>query len=153
MNGLTTSIISILSIIIALITIFTVVYKKGKQDQQVKDLCDANLPTRLTKMEAKQDVLWEVFQEQVLRMRPDLATHGSGFTLSESAKKVVEQVRFCFGKEDMVESKHVSDHVLFEIPHRIGMEKLKQLAEDNKMTLGELLAILTVDGDMPRTER
>jgi len=86
-------------------------------------------------------------------MRPDLATHGSGFILSDKAKRVVDKVRFCINDHDMLaKNQRKSDRILFDIPHRIGMEKLRELADENDMTLGELLSILSTAEEETETQ-
>jgi hypothetical protein len=59
------TLVSIVALISAAIAIYTVVYNKGKFDQSIKPLIEANIPERLTKLETKTDLFWKVVEQSV----------------------------------------------------------------------------------------
>lgn len=141
-------ILAVVGTIAGLLSLAGVVYAfgfwRGKVDKQLSDLKDAHIPKRLDKMEAKQEVLWTVFTEQVLSNRPNLAMKGSQFKLTGEAMKAIEEVNGLIADHNPGATKVTSEHILCDLPAEIGLENLKDIAERHSMTLGELLAIISV---------
>jgi len=142
-------IISVASFIVAFISFMGVVYGfaiwRGGVDKQLSLYSEGHLLDRTTSIETKIDVLWQIFTEQTLSNRPDLATRGSSFKLTDDAKMAVEAVKAIIPDINPGFGDGVAETVLVELPHRIGMDKVKGIAETHGMTLGELLAIISVE--------
>ena len=141
-------VISVISLIVALISLMGVVYGfavwRGRVDKQLSDYSDAHLLDRLCTIETKLETIWQVFMEQVLANLPNLATRSSSYHLTEDAKRAVEEVKGLIpdinpGCADVAET------VLVELPNRIGMDRLREIAEKHQMTMGELLAIISIE--------
>lgn len=145
MNGA----LQIVSLIAGLISLAGVIYAfafwRGRVDNQLSDLSKANIIGRLAKIEGKQELMWNVFTEQVLTHRPNLATRGSAFKLTDDAMKAIEEVKQILPESNPGIEPVTSEHILIELPKQIGLDKLKDIANSHDMTLGELLAIMSVE--------
>lgn len=143
-------VISIVATAISLAGIlFGIGYWRGKVDNELKWLkekcqsySDAKIPDRVAKMEAKFELVWEVFTEQVLTDRPHLATRQSPLKLTAQALEATAEVRACL---ELSNHTTPSDKVLVDVPAQIGLVKLKDIANRHSMTLAELLAIISLE--------
>lgn len=140
-------IVPIISIVVALVSLAGVLYAfafwRGKVEKQLSDYGKANITDRLARIETKMEVLWMIYSEQILSNRPNLAMRESKFKLTDEALKAVEEVKQILpnpGSEQLV-----SEQVLVDLPRQIGLDKLKDIAGRHNMTLGELLAIISVE--------
>jgi len=122
--------------------IYAFAFWRGEVSNQLKGL--STVPERLAKLETKCEVIWAAFVDQTLAGNPVLARRGSAYELTESAMQAVREVKD-YLKADNPGIELVAEQVLLDIPHRLGIVKLKAIAEKHKMTLAELLAILSVD--------
>jgi len=145
-------IFGIVGSVAGLISLAGVVYAfafwRGKVDTQLSDLSKENIGKRLVAIETKQEVMWTVFIEQVLTNRPNLAMRGSAFKLTEDAKKAVEEVQQLLPPHNPgpgTNTKMTSEQVLIDLPKEIGLDNLVAIAGRHKMTLGELLAIISIE--------
>ncbi len=135
-------ILSILALIISLAgALYSVAYWRGKVDKELKDYSEAKIPDRLTKIESKFELVWAAFTEQVLSDRPHLATHSSPYKLTAQAELATEDVMFCL--DNLENHTTTSDKVLVNLPAKLGIDKLKQIATKHQLTLGELLAVIS----------
>ena len=134
------------SFVMAAISLTGVIYAfafwRGKVDNQLKGLI--TMPERMAKMETKLEVIWIAFVDQVLGRNPSLAQRGSAYRLSENAVQAVKEVK-SYLKANNPGIELVAEQVLHDIPHRMGIVKLRMIAEKHDMTLAELLAVLSVD--------
>lgn len=122
--------------------IYAFAFWRGKVDNQLKGL--NTMPDRMTKMETKCEVIWAAFVDQTLAKNSGLAHRGSEYELTENAIKAVSEVKHHL-EADNPGIELLAEQVLYDIPHRLGIVKLKAIAERHEMTLAELLAILSVD--------
>lgn len=143
------NVLQIITFIAAVISLAGVLYAfafwRGKVDRQLSDLSQANLIERLVKIEAKQEVQWTVFTELVLSNRPNLAMRGSKFKLTNDAMKAVEEVKQILPDCNPGGGQVTSEQILIDLPRRIGLDNLKAIADRHNMTLGELLAIISIE--------
>lgn len=152
------SIVSIGALLAALTSLAGMAYgfgfKWGEVKSQLKGLSEAQLLTRLTQLETKQEVLWQVFAEDVIHGRPRLGATSSPYHISPLARQALDEVKrelkpHCKDNESGVdclntpEARYIADKVLVELPHRIGLERLRAIAHTHNMSLAELLAIVT----------
>lgn len=134
-----------------LISLASIVYAfafwRGRVDKQLSDLSEAKIPERLVKIETKQEVLWTVFSEQILTSRPNLAMRGSKFKLTDDAMKAIEEVKQILPEYNPSSAGNSvsSEQILIDLPKMIGIDNLKEIAGRHSMTLGELLAIISVE--------
>ncbi len=143
-------ILQIATFIAAVIALAGVVYAfafwRSKVDTQLSVLSKENIGERLVKIETKQEVMWTAFMEQVLTNRPNLAVRGSAFKLTDDAMKAVGEVQQLLPHNPGTNTTKVnSEHILIDLPNSIGLDRLKAIAEKHLMTLGELLAIISVE--------
>ena len=142
-------IVPIISIVAALIALAGVLYAfafwRGKVEKQLSDYGKANIPDRLARIETKMEVLWMIYSEQILSNRPNLAMRESKFKLTDEALKAVEEVKQILPEYNPGSGQLVSEQVLVDLPRQIGLDKLKDIAGRHNMTLGELLAIISVE--------
>lgn len=142
------AILSILAFVTYLITIGALIYKVGKRDQRLDDLCKCNLPDRVLGLEGKQEVLWAAFSDQVLSRRNDLANRGSPYKLTPQAQEAVGEVMgLLAGKGVDITADHVSvsERVLAMLPKGLGSNELREVAMRHHMTISELMAIISID--------
>lgn len=140
--------LSIAALIISIGGIFYgIAYWRGKVDnelgwlkEKIKKYSDAH--DRLTKMETKFEVVWSIFAEQILTDRPHLASKSSPLRLTEQAREALQEVTQCLKKQV---NSNLSDQVLYNVPEQVGMPKLRGIAEKHNMTLGELLAVISLE--------
>lgn len=128
----------------------------GEVRAQLKTLSDTKLLERLTKLETKQGILWEVFSTDILHNRPHLGSATSPFTPSPQAQDALEAVKkalrpHCRQDEKEIDclstpdAANLADKVLVELPHRIGLQTLREIAHKNQMSLAELLALVSLE--------
>lgn len=149
------TVLSVIAIVISLAgALYAIAYWRGKVDndlkwmhEQLQECVDAK--GRLIKLETKFEVVWISFAEQILTERTHLATKSSPLKLTDHARKAMEEVKGCISA---VNGHLLSDQVLIDIPHQLGMVKLRQIAEDNNMTLGELFAVISLDLNPPEED-
>lgn len=139
--------IPLISLVTALIALGGVIYgfafKWGRADRQLSDLSRANVVERLIKMETKIEVMWTAFTEQLLANRPHLASKGSRYRLSQEACDAISEVKDSL--PDKEDNGLISEKVLLEVPYRIGMGRLREIAARHSITIGELLALISVE--------
>jgi len=142
-------VLAIPSFIIALVALLSVVYAvaywRAKVDKQLQDYYKANILDRLVKSETMLEMLWKLFSEQVLSNRPNLASRGSKFQLEEDGRKAVEDVKALIDQFTNPGMEIKAEMVLLDLPRQIGIEKLRRVAVKHSMTLGELLAIVSIE--------
>lgn len=135
-------ILSIVAILLSIAgVIYGVAYWRGKVDSELGIYREAKMLERLTKMETKFDFVWSVFVEQLLTERPHLATKQSPLRPTEQGQLALSEIMGC------LDSKSVSltDQILYDIPQRIGIDKLRDIADRHKVTLAELLALISLE--------
>ena len=136
----------IAALVMAIISLAGVIYAfafwRGEVGNQLKGL--STVPERLAKLETKTEVIWAAFIDQILAKNPGLVQRGSGYELTENAMRAVRDVKNHL-KADNPGIELVAEQILLDIPHRLGIVKLKSIAEKHEITLAELLAILSVD--------
>lgn len=143
--------LSIIALVISVLgSVATISYWKGKYDNDLnwikkalQTYAEAKVIERIIKIETKFDVVWSAFTEQVLTDRTHLATRSSPLKLTAHAKQAAEEVKSCL--KQISNNTTISDRVLLDIPHQLGMVKLRQIADNHNMTIGELLATISLD--------
>jgi len=119
-------------------------YRLGKIDSalnECKRTCQDYPPAEMWTMVK---TLWDVYVMDALRLRPDLAAHGSRFKLKKEGedlipdyiKPLLDRIPHNPGlKEDIATGYSVVKH--------IGLELLSQMAEEKKVSIQEAIALLS----------
>lgn len=146
LNTILSTVAVIISTIVGLIV--GIAYWKGRTDselvwlkQTLENYKDAKVLDRVTRMETKFEFVWNVFVEQLLTHRPHLATKSSPLKPTEQGVLALSEVMGCLQSKSI----NLTDQVLYDIPQQIGIEKLREISERHEVTLGELLALVSLE--------
>ncbi len=117
---------------------------RGKVDNQLSSLGKSFQNYPPAEMWTMTKTLWDVYVMDALRLRPDLASHGSRFKLNQPGKDLIpdsilsllDRIPHNPGlREDIATGYLVVKH--------IGLELISQMAEEKKVSIQEAIALLS----------
>jgi len=117
---------------------------RGKVDNQLNSLGKSFQDYPPAEMWTMTKTLWDVYVMDALRLRPDLAAHGSGFKLKQQGKDLIpdsilpllDRIPRNPGlREDIATGYLVVKH--------IGLKLISQMAEEKKVSIQEAIALLS----------
>lgn len=142
------SITSIIGAISGCLSLLGIVYLfgvwRGKVDTQLKDFtkCIKDYPP--AEMWTMVKTLWEIYVVAALHRRPDLAEHGSGYTLKKEGEDLIPDYILPLLK-GIPRNPHNSEAVAtgYLVVKHIGLELISKMAEEKDLTVQESIAILS----------
>jgi len=117
---------------------------RGKVDSQLKTIAKNSEDYPPAEMWTMTKTLWDVYVLEALRLRPDLAEHGSGYKLKKSGMDLIPDYmlplldripRNPIQLEDIATGYLVVKH--------IGLEMISQMAAEKKVSIQEAIALLS----------
>ncbi|MBA7702808.1 hypothetical protein ES703_111583 [subsurface metagenome] len=117
---------------------------RGKVDNQLNSLGKSFQDYPPAEMWTMTKTLWDVYVMDALRLRPDLAAHGSAFKLKQPGKDLIPDYMLPLLdriprnpglREDIATGYLVVKH--------IGLELISKMAEEKKVSIQEAIALLS----------
>ncbi len=117
---------------------------RGKVDNQLKSICQNFKDYPPAEMWTMTKTLWDVYVLDALRHRPDLAEHGSGFTLKQSGKDLIPDYMLPL-LDSIPHNPGLAEDVAtgYLVVKHIGLELLSQMAKEKKVSIQEAIALLS----------